>query len=199
MQSVLRLIYPAQCISCDALVDQEFSLCGDCWKTTLFIHGLVCDACGTPLPGQTSERPEFCDDCLTISRPWQRGRASLIYKGNAKRLILSLKHGDRLDLVKPAARWMARSAQPLLIPDMLVVPIPAHWTRLLRRRYNQAALLAHELSRLLGFSDAPDALIRPRRSAVHDGMGRDARFANMNGAITPHPKRGGNCKGAQCC
>lgn len=176
------------------MVDQEFSLCGECWKATPFISGLVCDACGVPLPGENSDRAEYCDDCLTIGRPWQRGRASLIYRGNARRLVLSLKHGDRLDLAKPAGRWMAATAMQFAsrgkLPDMLLVPVPAHRVRLLQRRYNQAAVLAGEVAHQLGLAINPDALIRPRRTRVHDGMGRDARFANMCGAIIPHPDRG---------
>lgn len=195
MQSVLRLIYPPQCVSCGAMVDQEFFLCGDCWKDTAFINGLVCDLCGTPLPGECGGSAEFCDDCLALARPWRRGRAALLYCGNGRRLVLALKHGDRLDLAQPAARWMAASAAAIAVPDMLVVPVPAYWLRLLQRRYNQAALLAGGVASHLRLRSVPDALIRTRRTAVHDGMGRDERFANMTGAIAPHPKRGGSLKG----
>lgn len=188
MQSLLRLIYPAQCISCDALLADNMALCGTCWRNTPFIAGTVCDACGVPLPGEGDGRVDLCDDCLTIARPWASGRAAPLYKGNARRMVLSLKHGDRLELAKPAARWMQSAAAPLLAPGQVMVPVPAHWSRLLSRRYNQAAILARELARLTGATYVPDALIRSRRTAVQDGMSLNHRFQNMSQAIAPHPK-----------
>jgi len=189
MQRALRIIYPPQCISCAAPVAGELALCGDCWRDTPFITGLVCGACGTPLPGEDSAPDVLCDDCMAIARPWAAGRAALLYKDNARRLVLALKHGDRTELARPAARWMQRAADGLIGPETLVVPVPIHWTRLLRRRYNQAALLADEVARLTGSPTLPDALIRRKRTPVQDGMGREARFANMTGAIVAHPKR----------
>ncbi len=191
MQSLLRLIYPPQCISCDALLAEEMALCGTCWRSTPFISGNVCDACGVPLPGEYEDQPDLCDDCLTIARPWASGRAALLYRDNARRIVLALKHGDRPELAKPAARWMQSAAAPLLESGQVMVPVPAHWSRFLRRRYNQAALLARELARLTNATYLPDALIRTRRTAVHDGMGLDQRFQNMSHAIAPHPKYGG--------
>lgn len=190
MQSALAMLFPPQCVSCGDPVETEFGLCGKCWVQTPFIAGLVCDTCGTPLPGEDDGHIVHCDDCMALARPWMRGRSTLIYKDNARRLVLALKHGDRLDLARPAGVWMARAMTPILEPDMIVVPVPAHWTRLFQRRYNQAAVLAKTMATELRFEFAPDVLIRPRRTTPHEGMSLDARFANMQGAIRPHPKRG---------
>lgn len=189
LQAVLHLIYPPQCLSCDALVTTDFGLCGACWRATPFITGLVCDLCGTPLPGQDDGKPVHCDDCLMIARPWSRGRAAMLYKDNARSLVLALKHGDRLDLARPAANWLLRAARPLLEPDMLVAPVPLHWLRLIRRRYNQAALLSKALSALAQLDHCPDLLVRRRSTGTQEGRGRDARFANMSSAIALHARR----------
>ena len=52
LQAAVQLVYPPQCLSCDALVTTDFGLCARCWRETPFINGLVCDCCGTPLPGE---------------------------------------------------------------------------------------------------------------------------------------------------
>ncbi len=187
MQSLLHMLYPPQCIGCGALVARDFGLCGPCWRDTPFITGLACDACGVPLPGETTDRDEHCDDCLTLTRPWRRGRAALLYRDTARRLVLGLKHGDRLDLVPTAAGWMAGLAGPLLQDDTVIVPVPAHYVRLLRRRYNQAALLANALGARLDRPVLPDLLRRTRATAVQDGMSREQRFANLSAAIAPAP------------
>ena len=190
LQTALDLIYPPQCVMCDAILGAPFQLCGACWRATPFISGLVCDTCGTPLPGDDTGRAETCDDCLHIARPWDRGRAALLYRDGARRLVLALKHGDRQDLSHPAARWMAAAAGPILRPDMLIVPIPAHWLRLMQRRYNQAALLANRIGQNTSLPVAPDALVRVKRTRVQDGMIRDDRFRNVADAFAPHPNRG---------
>lgn len=194
-RAALHLIYPPQCLSCGALVTTDFGLCGACWRETPFIAGLVCDQCGVPLPGEDTGKPEHCDDCLTIARPWSRGRAALIYKDNARSMVLALKHGDRLDLARPAAKWMLRAAAPILEPGMLVAPIPLHWMRLVKRRYNQSALLSQAIASSAGLDHCPDLLIRRRATGTQDGRGRDARFANMADALALHPKRGPRANG----
>ncbi|MBD3679773.1 MAG: ComF family protein [Rhodobacteraceae bacterium] len=188
MQRLLRLIYPPTCVSCEALVEEARGLCGACWRETPFIAGLACDLCGTPLPGEAGGI-EHCDDCLTIARPWAKGRAALLYKDNGRRVVLALKHGDRLDLAIPAARWMAAAGRHILTPGALLVPVPVHWLRLARRRYNQSAVLAQALARQTGLKVLPDGLVRTRRTPVQDGMGRDERFRNLQDAIQPHPRR----------
>ena len=195
MQSILRAIYPAQCVSCGALTESDFGLCGSCWRDTGFISGLVCDTCGTPLPGDESAGIVHCDDCMMIARPWARGRAVFLYKDNGRKIVLQLKHGDRTDLARAAGAWMAAVAGPVLRDDTMIVPVPLHWTRLLTRRYNQAALLAQWLGHHAKRPVCPDALIRPKRTKSTDGQGRDARFAAMQGVIAPHPGRTRHIKG----
>lgn len=195
LQAALHLIYPPQCLTCDDLVTTDFGLCGTCWRDTPFITGLVCDKCGTPLPGSPEEQGVMCDDCLTIARPWARGRAAILYRDNGRKLVLQLKHGDRLDLARPAAGWLLGAAEPILEPDMLVAPIPLYWTRLLMRRYNQSALLSAALAQKAGLDHCPDLLIRARQTHSQDGRSRDGRFANMQGALTLHPRRAGLVRG----
>jgi predicted amidophosphoribosyltransferase len=195
MQSVLRAIYPSQCVSCGARTESDFGLCGPCWRETAFIGGLVCDTCGIPLAGQEQADAVHCDDCMLIARPWTQGRAVSVYKGSGRKIVLQLKHGDRTDLARPAGEWMAAVAAPLLRDDTVIVPVPLHWTRLLTRRYNQAAVLAHWVGAFVKRSVCPDAIVRLKRTRKLDDHGRDARFALMQGMIASHPRRMHRIKG----
>lgn len=153
------------------------------------VGGLVCDSCGVPLPGPEDGQAIECDECMQNPRPWGQGRAALIYRDNARRLVLGLKHGDRQELVRPAAKWMAAAAKPLLRPNMIVAPVPLHRLRLLRRRYNQAALLAQALAQELGLEFCPDLLVRPQQRGSMDGLTHEERFSKMENAIAPHTIR----------
>ena len=188
-QTALKLVFPPRCTICGTQVDSDFGLCGPCWRDTPFISGLCCDGCGVPLPGQFSEREEHCDDCLKIARPWAHGRAALIYRDNGRKLVLALKHGDRHDVVRPAALWLARAARELLRDNMLLTPVPLHWSRMLKRRFNQSALLAKALADEVGLPVCPDLLIRTNATKSLEGVGRDDRFSILQDAITVHPKR----------
>jgi predicted amidophosphoribosyltransferase len=196
LQGFLRAIYPPQCLGCEELVEREFALCPDCWRDTPFVAGLCCDRCGIPLPGQ--EAPGtiiLCDDCLRIARPWARGRAVMMYQGKGRTLVLGLKHGDRTDLAHPAGGWLARAAAPLLLPGMIVAPVPLHWLRLAKRRYNQSALLSAALARETGLAHVPDLLLRRRATPSQDGRSRDGRFANLAQALSVHPRHAARIEG----
>lgn len=179
---LLQVVLPPRCIACGAAVATDFGLCGACWAETGFITGLACDTCGAPLPGEAAG-PVQCDDCLATPRPWAQGRAALRYAGTGRRLVLALKHGDRLDLARPLGAWLARAAAPLLSEDTIIAPVPLHRLRLIRRRYNQAALLSREVARATGGTHLPDLLVRRRATPSQDGRSAAERFANLDGAL----------------
>lgn len=171
------------------MVESDFGLCGSCWRDTPFIGGTVCEACGVPLMGEPDGFRLECDDCMTTPRPWRDGRAALLYKDKARQLVLALKHGDRPEIARPAGQWLARAARPFLMDGMLIAPVPLHRLRLLKRRYNQSALLALSLARETGLACCPDLLIRHTRTTPQEGKSAAQRFADLEGTIAPHPKR----------
>ncbi len=188
LQTALRMIYPPRCLGCGGLVDQDHGLCASCFSETPFVTGLVCDLCGIALPG-TSDIAVFCDDCLSMGRPWKQGRAPLRYEGVARKLVLGLKHGDRHEIVGMAADWMVGACPFDLPKDAIVLPVPLHVFRLVSRRYNQSALLAQAMAKRMGLEFCPYSLVRHRRTVSLDGKSRDARFAELADAISVRPSK----------
>jgi ComF family protein len=113
----------------------------------------------------------------------------MLYKDTARRLVIAFKHGDRLDLQRPLGEWVAHAAAPLLVPGMLVAPVPLHRWRLLKRRYNQSALLAQVVANKAGLTYTPDLLQRTRSTPSQLGRNKDQRFENISGAIHINPKK----------
>ena len=196
IQTVFETIFPPQCISCQVVVEKTGGLCGPCWRDTHFISGLACVKCGAPLMGDDSDHDVWCDDCMVIARPWDKGAAALVYSGAGRKLVLGLKHADRSEVCKPAARWMVQKVAPLLSQNTLVVPIPLHWYRIFKRRYNQSALLAAEISKLSGSRHVPDLLLRKRATQSLDGMTKDQRFQILNQAISANPRHSQKIEGS---
>ncbi len=185
--AAMQTVFPPRCIACGERVEGEFGLCGACWGETSFILGLACDCCGAPLPGEEAEQV-LCDECLRAPRAWERGRAAMVYSGTGRRLVLAFKHGDRLDLTRPLSGWMHRAAGPILEPGMIVAPVPLHRLRLLKRRYNQSALLAKAVARQAGLDCLPDLFERTRATPPQEGLSAAARAENLAGAIALRPK-----------
>jgi predicted amidophosphoribosyltransferase len=190
LQTAVSLIYPPRCITCGDMVESDFGLCSACWRDTVFLGGLICDSCGAPLPSGGEGDVHYCDGCMRSPKRWVQGRAALGYRDTGRKIVLGLKHGDRQEMARPAGLWMANVIRGLVAPDTVVVPVPLHWSRLLKRRYNQSALLARAVARELDMVWCPDALIRIRRTPPLVGLSLEQRFETLRDAICPHPKRG---------
>lgn len=194
-EGAIGLFYPPQCPGCGAAMARTGMLCPTCWAEAEFITDRCCPGCGAPLPPGLDPEPgpgllsggggvdPACGSCHLRSWPWQGARAAFVYHGTGRAMVLALKHGDRADLALPLGRWLAQAAAPLVVPGMVVVPVPLHPRRLLRRRYNQAALLAAQVARHHRLPMLPVALRRLRHTPMQDHRRLGDRFANQRDAI----------------
>jgi ComF family protein len=178
---------PPQCLICGAWIPATNALCASCWPTLRFIDRPLCDACGLPLEFVAAAEP-LCGACARAHPPFARARAALVYDEASSRLILGFKNGDRTDTVPAFAQWMARAGSELLAEADLLVPVPLHWTRLIARRFNQAALIAHAIGRRTGVPVAPDALVRRQRTEKLGHLGARARARTVAGVFALRPR-----------
>jgi len=185
-RGLLDLVLPPRCLACGGLVADPGALCAACWQGLSFLGEPACACCGLPFahdPGPGTR----CAACLADPPGFDRARSVLRYDDGSKGLILAFKHADRTDAAPAFARWLARSGQALLPDCDLIAPVPLHWRRLFRRRYNQAALLALALGRLAGKPVAPGLLRRRRDTASQGHLSRGARQRNVAGAFQVAP------------
>ena len=183
LRAVIDVLLPPHCLTCDSLVDGPDRLCPDCFRATTFITAPHCRSCGRAFPHAGHASPSVCDDCAAAPPPWGEARAALAYDAQSRRLVLPFKHADRPELAHALARIMARAGASLLARAEVLVPVPLHRFRLLGRRYNQSALLAHNLQRLSGIRAVPDALRRTRATTSLGELSAAARARMLAGAI----------------
>ncbi len=187
---MLDLLLPPACIACDRPVDAPGLLCAACFRATGFITEPCCEVCGVPFDaGPQGGTEARCLACRLAPPAFACARAALRYDAGARRLILPFKHGDRVELARALAPMMARAGAALLARADLLVPVPLHRWRLLRRRYNQAAVLALALARISGVPALPDALARTRRTVSLGGKGATARQAEVEGVFAVRSSR----------
>ena len=110
--------------------------------------------------------------------------------------MMGFKHSRRITLAPLMARMIAARMRGME-GEWLVVPVPLHRWRLWRRGYNQSALLAHELAKLLGARLVVDGLLRTKATPSLGGLGRIARASVLQGAIKANPRRQAGIAGTQ--
>lgn len=189
-ESTLDLLLPPRCLGCGEMVAAQGRLCPSCWRGLTFLEPPWCRLCGLPLPHALPEAP-LCGRCAAQPPAYDRARAALRYDDGSRGLILAFKHADRTDITPIFAGWLSHAGAELLEDDEPVVaPVPLHRWRLLRRGYNQAALLARTFAAANGLRLVPDLLLRHRRTASQQGLGEQARRENVTAAaFRIHPRR----------
>lgn len=180
-------LLPPQCLACGAAVDGVGRLCAACWAGVGFIAPPVCAACGLPFDFAI-EPGALCGACAAAAPVYHRARAVMRYDDGSRELVLGFKHGDRTEAAPAYGRWLARAGAELLAETDLIVPVPLHRWRLLRRRYNQSALLALALGRACRRPAAVDLMARVKATPSQAGLGAAARHANLRGAFSVRAK-----------
>jgi ComF family protein len=188
--ALLDAVLPPHCLTCDAPVASQGTLCHACWSGLHILTQPFCARCGVPFLHAGQGGPGgLCPGCLEHPPSYGVARAALRYDDGAKRLLLPFKHADRTELAAPLAALMARAGAPLLARADLVAPVPLHWRRLVARRYNQAALLARHLARGAGKPLIPDLLRRTRPTPALGERGAAERAALLDGAFVVPPRQ----------
>lgn len=177
----LDAVLPPRCLACQEPMAPPGGLCPDCWPMVRFLSEPQCQRCGIPLetPGL-----EVCGHCAAAPPAYGRARAVFAYEEGSRDLILRLKHADALAGVPVLARWMLRPGAEMLREADWLVPVPLHWRRLFKRRYNQSAELARALARSSGVAALPDGLARTRQTPSQGSLSRTRRRANVRDAFT---------------
>jgi ComF family protein len=184
----LDLVLPPLCLVCRAPIGAEGALCPACWSRVRFIAPPHCARCGLPFD-ESAGPHEICAGCAARPPRFDRARAVMRYDDGSRPLILRFKNADRLHAAPALARWLARAAGPLLHEAELIVPVPLHWRRLLRRRYNQSAELARALAKVSGRPVSVDAVRRLRHTPAQGHLNPAERRANVRAAFAVPERR----------
>jgi ComF family protein len=178
-----NLLVPPLCLACRRPLAGHDALCAPCWSSIRFIRAPLCDRLGIPLPFDPCGGPVVSAGALSDPPVYDRARAVARYDETIRRLVRELKYKDRHDACRLMGRLMAGAGTDLLVDADVLVPVPLHRWRLLWRRFNQAQVLAREVSRLSRVPVAPLALIRRRRTPPQVGLSASQRRRNLAGAF----------------
>ncbi|MEE4330368.1 MAG: ComF family protein [Wenzhouxiangella sp.] len=174
-----RWLYPPVCLLCGLAGRRGLDLCSGC-ETDLELLDTGCRRCGLEL----ERTVELCGRCTTRLPNFTAAWPGYAYRGQLERLIQRFKfHGDLAAGRVLAGLFAGRLASMAAPRPDLMVPVPLHPRRRLRRGFNQAALLARDLGAHLGGLPWMEVLVRKRSTRAQSELPADRRRGNVRGAF----------------
>jgi ComF family protein len=182
LRTLVNFALPPRCPACGVITPDQNQFCSGCWQKLHFLAQPACSTCDLPLPFARGVDAQ-CGTCLTKPPRHSGIKAVIAYGDIARDIALKLKYGGKIGLARLIAGLLQRHAADLPT-DAIFVPVPLHWSRLWRRRFNQSALIGQELARLSRRDYCPDALLRTRRTTPLGGLSAKQRAAMVKGAFS---------------
>ena len=188
----LDTILPARCVITGEMVDHQGMIAPEAWKTLDFIHAPHCKKCGVPfdfeVTGIDTQSGSHCIQCIDYPPPFDSARSALKYNDSSRNLILGFKHADQLHAALAFTAWLKNAGAKMLENADALIPVPLHRWRLLRRRYNQSAIIAKQLSKETGLPVFYEGLTRNRPTPVQGHLNYHERRKNVKHAFEVREK-----------
>lgn len=178
---LLDFLLPPTCPVCHQRIENN-GLCPECFSKLEFIGAQKCSICGQPLdavvPGMA-----VCGACLKEPPFFHQAESIFKYNDISRKLILAFKHGDHIELTELFTKWMEQNSKELIEKNDLLMPVPLHWRRILKRKYNQASLLAKSLAKKYQKEYFPLILIRCKFTKSQGHLSPKERKKNVKGVF----------------
>jgi len=183
----LDVLAPCHCTLCELPSNRPIELCTAC-ESDLPWLAYSCQSCALPLASNDG----LCGECLREPPSFDATVAAVAFAGPVPELVHALKYGGQLPVLPVLTEILAQTVVDHLAenaaPDVLV-PMPMHWHRRLRRGFNQAQLLAAGLKKhpqLRDYQLVVDrtACRRTRPTPPQRGLNARQRRANLSQALT---------------
>lgn len=174
----MDMLYPPRCAVCGNICDETGSVCDKCRNVFSLVRNPRCLKCGKQLDGQTVK---LCMDCSKKKHHYICGFPLWNYNRDIRKSIAYFKYQNRCEYAVFYARQMVRYLGKYLLGTgaQYFIPVPIHSSKKRVRGYNQAQILADELSKYLGIPVLSDVLLRNRKTAPQKELSDIERLKNL--------------------
>jgi ComF family protein len=157
------------------------------WKKIQFLHYPACEICFWPFEFEIKGKI-ICAACIKDPPRYFKSISVLKYDEFSKALITKFKYSDKTYIAKYFAGLMFNHVKEIIKDVDIIAPVPLHKFRLMRRKYNQAALIANHFAKLSGKKIINDLLIRSKNTKAQSGLNKKLRSKNIAGAFALNEK-----------
>ena len=180
---LLEILYPGRCPVCDGILALgEGYIHKDCAGSLKRVGPHYCMKCGRPV---LKEEAVYCSFCKEEKHDFDRGVSVYMYKGDMKNSVYRFKYANRQEYARYYGRELAAAiaARRDMRDAQLIVPVPLHPDKLLKRGFNQAELLGEEISSLLKIPMDAELVRRVRATRAQKELGAYERRKNLKKAF----------------
>ena len=179
---ILPLLFPRHCPFCDELLPYPEMICRSCRTRLPLIGQPTCFRCGKPL---RDERQELCYDCRIFPKSFDQGLALFLYNSMTRTSIVAFKYHNQRYLSYFYVEAICRMHKEQLKGWHLqaIIPIPIHKNKRKKRGYNQAELIAGQLSSRLNLPCYTDLIVRNQDTLPQKQFSPQARLNNLGKAF----------------
>ncbi len=181
--SIIDILFPQRCPICGQVRPyNKVGMCEKCEAEVSWINEPVCLKCGKTIE---DEEDEYCDDCRRIPKNFERNFATFAYENKVKDSIYEFKYKNQRSYAPFYADCIMKRYGNILrgLDIDGIVPVPVHANKKRKRGYNQAKLLADELSLRIGVPVYPDYLVRTNDTAPQKELNDSERIKNLKNAF----------------
>ena len=177
----IEWIYPRRCPVCDEAAPHGTLICPECYGKLIYVSETYCMKCGKPV----GTEEEYCEDCLKQGHVYDRGRAVFVYEGVIRHSAYRMKYGKRQEYAAFFGGQMAKRLAVFVtgLQAEALIPVPMTDKKLKERGYNQAALLAKEISLLTGIPVRNDLVVKVKDTAPQKQLDAAERQNNLKKAF----------------
>lgn len=144
-KTIIDYILPPRCFSCKELTFCNDGFCAPCFNKLNFVTTPHCSICGYALTISVLDNM-ICGKCLFEKPVYDKARSLLKFDQNSQKLIHNFKYYDDTSAAELFAKLLYTKYKTELFDIDYIVPVPMHKLKRLIRMYNQAQILAKELS-----------------------------------------------------
>ncbi len=184
-RKILRFLFPVdlKCNVCDREIFSGY-FCEECKNSLPYNNGTICAHCGRHI----FNPEERCFSCNGRETYFTRARSVFMYEQPVRKLITGLKYDGKRYLAEVLATEMAEVYYSSFFNSDIIVYPAMSAERLKERGYNQAELLAKELSLLVGVPVIDDVFKKVKETARQATLDATARRANLVGSFIVNDK-----------
>lgn len=174
---------PTTCASCNVPLQEGANLCERCYHNLTYPADFRCSQCGARCPNGTTHHSGSLS--ILAAAPFNApGTAELIH-----RLKFSRTKNSATSIGLLLANALLRHKN--IISSFVLAPIPLSPTRLRQRGYNQAELIAKQISYHTKLPVLDNALIRAIHTNPQTEMKTEEREQNVAGVFQARPSVAG--------
>lgn len=178
LRAITAMLYPNRCIFCGRLTASDVFHCPECDSALV--------RCKTRPKLYEVHPLKYCDAVCSVYR----------YNNTSKHAVFRLKFQHDKSVAAPIAREMSKAAEHYFLTFSLipkdavdvVIPVPMHRTHERKRGYNQSALLAERISKILDIPYSRKLLYKIKLTRKqHDISFRDRKDNLHDAFFVPSP------------